>query len=727
MAQIKVLDQSTINKIAAGEVIERPSSVVKELVENAIDAGASAVTIEIKDGGCSFIRITDNGSGIPKDQIQLAFLRHSTSKIKSVEDLLTISSLGFRGEALSSIAAVSQVELITKTADGLTGSRYMIDGGKEKSMEEIGAPNGTTFLVRNLFYNTPARRKFLKTGVTEGNYISDLVEKLALSHPEISFRFISGGQNKLYTSGNGTLKDVIYGVYGRDITAGLIPLNYECDLFKVDGFIGKPAMNRGNRALENYYINGRYIKSNIISKAIEDAYAGYSMPKKYPFTSLHFHIDPDTIDINVHPTKMELRFSDGERIYKELFTAVHNALMQRDVIPQVTFDDRKKTAASQGNQKNAQMTSGQVSQNTLPNAMSASLAQSSQTTIQETQGNATQLKIKENKIPEPFEINRMSASKNAQQQVPTEKSILNNYNKNNIPASGAILGEHRTEYKQRVSGNVTGNSSFSVSENIANTSNSDNKSDRQQKAETSKETGLTERKISGIRQEHSQNLDQKTEPVPAAVPEQLSLFNEDKKLLDEKNLADHKVIGQLFDTYWLIEFDQKLFIIDQHAAHEKVLYERFMKRAGEGKPASQQLMPPQIITLTLAAGQVLKDNLDIITGMGFEIESFGGNEYAIRAVPVELYGASGKDMIMEIIDDLMENPGRVSNETIKGRIATMACKAAVKGNNRLQPAEVRELVSELMTLDNPYNCPHGRPTMISMSKYELEKKFKRIV
>lgn len=715
MAQIKVLDQSTINKIAAGEVIERPSSVVKELVENAIDAGASAVTIEIKDGGCSFIRITDNGSGIPKDQIQLAFLRHSTSKIKSVEDLLTIFSLGFRGEALSSIAAVAQVELITKTAGSLTGSRYLIDGGKEKSIEEIGAPNGTTFLVRNLFYNTPARRKFLKTGITEGNYISDLVEKLALSHPEISFRFISGGQNKLYTSGNGTLKDVIYGVYGREITAGLIPLRYECELFKVDGFIGKPAMNRGNRALENYYINGRYIKSSIISKAIEDAYAGYSMPKKYPFTSLHFHIDPDTIDINVHPTKMELRFSEGERVYKELYKAVHEAIMQRDVIPQVNFDsDSKKKAA--------EVTPGNIAGNT-----SGAISQ----------------KVRENKLPEPFELNRMAVAEKKQYSV---------------PASGAILNEHRTEYKPfnrnqeenqqyRLNEIKVGTAAFGTAEagtgikagevKTGETKTEETKAEEIKNTETntaavdmSGKDSAAQKPTENIGSEQEPEKENRTEhiePVPMAVPEQLSLFSEDRKLLDEKNLADHKIIGQLFDTYWLIEFDQKLFIMDQHAAHEKVLYERFMKRVSEGTPASQQLMPPQIITLTLAAGQVLKDNMDIIANMGFEIESFGGNEYAIRAVPVELYGASGKDMIMEIIDDLMENPGRVSNETIKSRIATMACKAAVKGNNRLQPAEVRELVTELMTLDNPYNCPHGRPTMISMSKYELEKKFKRIV
>lgn len=674
MAQITILDQNTINKIAAGEVIERPASVVKELVENAIDAGATAVTVEIKDGGCSFIRVTDNGSGIAKDQLQIAFLRHSTSKIKSVEDLLTISSLGFRGEALSSIAAVSQVELITKIADALTGSRYLIDGGREKSIEEIGAPEGTTFIVRNLFYNTPARRKFLKTGTTEGGYISDLIEKLALSHPEISFRFISGGQNKLYTSGNGNLKDVIYGVYGREITSGLLPIQYEGELFSMNGFIGKPSMNRGNRALENYYINGRYIKSTIISKAIEDAYSGYTMPKKYPFTSLHFHIEPDIIDINVHPTKMELRFSDGERIYKEVYQAIHDCLGKRDVIPQA------RLAAPEP-----------VKKNLSP--------------------------VKETKLPEPFEVKRLEKAdglRNTQyvSQIGQSESV--------------VMKEGMTQYGTRHTG-IPPTASIPSTSLMTPTASIPPASSNMVEQPASK-FGIDKPAVSEpVKAAPIPEKTMPAEPTPAAVPEQLSFFSEDRKLLDEKNMADHKIIGQLFDTYWLIEFDKKLFIMDQHAAHEKVLYERFMKRACEGRVASQQLMPPQIITLTLAAGQVLKDNLELIAQMGFEIESFGGNEYAIRAVPVELYGSSGRDMVMEIIDDLMENPGKISNDTIKSRIATMACKAAVKGNNRLQPEEVKELMRELMTLENPYNCPHGRPTMISMSQYELEKKFKRIV
>ena len=665
---INLLDQNTINKIAAGEVVDRPSSVVKELVENAIDAGASAVTIEIKEGGTSFIRITDNGSGIEKSQIQLAFLRHSTSKIKSVEDLLTISSLGFRGEALSSIAAVAQVELITKTPEALTGTRYLIDGGVEKSIEEIGAPSGTTFIVRNLFYNTPARRKFLKTSATEGGYISELIEKISLSHPEVSFRFISAGQNKLYTSGNGNLKDVIYGVYGREIAANILPVDYECSYFSMTGFVGKPVLNRGNRALENYYINGRYIKNGIITKAIEDAYAGLYMPKKYPFTSIHFKIDSNTIDINVHPTKMELRLSEGEMIYKEIVNAIRQCLLRRSVVPEIVIDDSSKKKV-------------------VDNVISTQEQKEDVRNEQKNDDTPKQQVI--SRMPEPFEINRINKQKSINlSETQIKESVTNDTkNKENITIE-------------------TASDDITSKDNTLNEITSKNT------------TAQSFRDVSVLREEVSKYNEK---------PEQMTLFDEEKKFLDKKSVVEHKIIGQLFDTYWLIEFDEKLYIMDQHAAHEKVLYEKFMKRANEGKVVSQQLMPPEIVTLSIACGQVLKDNLEVISNMGFEVESFGGNEYAIYAVPLELYGFSGKDMLLEIIDDFMENPGKHSMENIKERIATMACKAAVKGNNRLSSSEIKQLIDDLLTLENPYNCPHGRPTMISMSKYEIEKRFKRIV
>ncbi|MGN0515275.1 MAG: DNA mismatch repair endonuclease MutL [Lachnospiraceae bacterium] len=607
---IKVLDPVTINKIAAGEVIERPSSVVKELVENAIDAKASAITIEIKDGGTSFIRITDNGQGFDKEDIPVAFLRHSTSKIKSVEDLLTVSSLGFRGEALSSISAVAQIELITKTHESLMGTRYVIEGGKEKEIEAVGCPDGTTFIVRNLFYNTPARRKFLKTPVTEGGYISELVEKLAMSHPDISFRFINNNQNKLHTSGNGNVKDIIYHVYGRDISANILPVNYESECIKITGFIGKPVVNRGNRNYENYYINGRFIKSNIINRAIEEAYKSFMMQHKYPFTALHFTIAQELIDVNVHPTKMELRFSIGDEIYNIVYNEIFNALSHKEFIPDVKIDETKQAYKPQV----------------------------------------------EAHIPEPFEKKRLDLF--VKQDIPVIRE--------NTPVNRPV-----------------------------------------------------------------QNISVREEIVPPAIKEvhitnatQTSLFSE--KLLDEKNVIKHKIIGQLFDTYWIVEFEDKMYMIDQHAAHEKVLYERIMAKYRNNQAASQNLMPPVVVTLSVNDIETLKQNMDYFNEIGYEIEEFGGKDYAIKAVPMELFGLNEKDVFMEILDELSAGNSKTIT-SITDRIATIACKAAVKGNNRLSDCEAKELINELLTLENPYNCPHGRPTIVSMSKYEIEKKFKRIV
>ncbi len=603
---IKVLDSVTINKIAAGEVIERPSSVVKELVENAIDAKATAVTIEIKDGGISFIRITDNGQGFEKDDIPVAFLRHSTSKIQSVEDLMTVSSLGFRGEALSSISAVAQIELITKTHESLMGTRYVIEGGKEKQLEAVGCPDGTTFIVRNLFYNTPARRTFLKTPVTEGNYIAELVEKLAMSHPDVSFRFISNNQNKLHTSGNGNIKDIIYHVYGRDISANLLPISYESEQLNIAGFIGKPVVNRGNRNFENYYINGRFIKSNIINKAIEEAYKSFMMQHKYPFTALHFTIDQNLLDVNVHPTKMELRFSNGEEIYNVVLDVIIKALTHKEFIPDVTLFEKEK--------KN------------VPKPEKSA------------------------RIPEPFEVKRQN------EEVQNERVVEN----------------------------------------------------------------PIQEQTPGIFKEPSVYDRPRVEQVQITKAEQTAF------LLDEKNSPQHKIIGQVFSTYWLVEFEDKLYIIDQHAAHEKVLYERIMAKYKINRADSQNLMPPVVVTLGAADIETLNEHMEHFAALGYEIEEFGGKDYAIKAVPMELFGLNEKDVFMEILDEL--STGNYKTVTsVTDRMATIACKAAVKGNNRLSEYEAKALINELMGLENPYNCPHGRPTIISMSKYELEKKFKRIV
>lgn len=670
MPHITVLDQSTINKIAAGEVIERPSSVVKELLENAIDAQATAVTVEIRDGGISYIRVTDNGCGIPKEEVPLAFLRHSTSKIKSVEDLFTVSSLGFRGEALSSIASVAQVELITKTSEQLSGTRYQIEGGVERSYEEVGAPDGTTFLVRNLFYNTPARQKFLKTAQTEGSHVAALVEKIAMSHPDISIRFIQNNQNRLHTSGNHNLKDIIYTVFGREIAANLLPVESEQEVLQVHGFAGKPVIARSNRSFENYYINGRYVKSGLIGKAIEDAYKPFMMQHKYPFVLLHISIEPEYLDVNVHPTKMELRFRNGEQVYQMLFQAISQALSHKELIPQVDLVKREEEKALEEAQKRA------------PH-------------------------------PEPFEVKRQAAmvqksdeSRTMQPQEPAKSRTM----QPPIYKSEAVYGkiaESRAELEPEIQAAAPVES---------------RKLEQKQQELEQKQQELEQKQQE---QEQKQQEQEQKATGQAEQPQQLDLFEE--KLLEPKNRIRHKLIGQLFDTYWLVEFNEHLYIIDQHAAHEKVLYEKTMQTLKTREFTSQMLNPPIILTIGSTEEVLLKKYMKYFQDIGFEIEPFGGREYAVRAVPDNLFSVAKKELLMEMIDDLSEDAGARTADMIHDRVATMSCKAAVKGNQRLSTAEAKELIEELLTLDNPYNCPHGRPTIISMSKQEIEKKFKRIV
>lgn len=652
MANIQLLDQGTIDKIAAGEVIERPASVVKELVENAIDAGASAITIEIKDGGTSLIRITDNGCGIPKEETKLAFLRHSTSKIKRVEDLLTVSSLGFRGEALSSISAVAQVELITKTKESFIGVRYLIDGGKEISLEEIGAPEGTTFLVRKLFFNTPARRKFLKSPVTEAGYINSLVERIALSRPDISFKFINNNQTKIHTSGNTNVKDIIYHIYGREIAGNLIEVKASMDGVMISGFIGKPLISRGNRNYENYFINGRYVKSAIIAKALEEGYKTFMMQHKYPFTALAFTIDGGLLDVNVHPTKMELRFSNSEEIYTFIMESIRKALGQKELIPEVSFSQKKEEVP----------------------------------------------KRKLSPTPEPFEKRRL------------EKEKWNQFLKQSKETAAKTIPP-LTEPKPAPA--------------RTNSLPADLERPQIKEPTTHYQTG-TISDITQLKPDKQQILETNQPSVSKhSASEQMELFED--KLLTPEAKQEHRIIGQLFETYWLIQFKEKLFIIDQHAAHEKVLYERMMKQLKEKDFTSQMISPPIILTLSMQEEQLLKQFLGHFTDIGFEIEPFGGREYSIRAVPANLFGLAQKELFLEMLDSLADQLGNTNVESIHEKIASMSCKAAVKGNNRLNRAEIQALIEELLTLENPYNCPHGRPTIISMTKYELEKKFKRIV
>lgn len=641
MPEIHVLEQNTIDKIAAGEVVEKPYSVVKELVENAIDAKASTITIEIKDGGISFIRITDNGCGIENNQIELAFLRHSTSKIRKVEDLASISSLGFRGEALSSISAVSQVELITKTADSFIGSRYEIHGGKKISFEEIGAPDGTTFIVRNLFYNTPARKKFLKSATTEGNYIQNLVERLALSHPEISFKFINNNQMKLHTSGNCNLKDIIYQIFGRDIAANLVEVSFESDEAKVTGFIGKPVISRGNRQYENYFINGRYVKSNLVSKAIEQGYKNFLMQHKYPFTVIVAQFDGRFLDVNVHPAKMELRFSDEEKVFQLFYNVVHEALSKNELIVSDDIDNRKEE-------------------------------------INKQQKNSSRMKIK---APEPFEKNRI-----AQERDKLQKEAEKKENE-----------QKEKEQKEAV-------------QNVSYTAVDENK----QKPLLREKT---EYNISIPAKENNDDI--------SKTYEQTSLF--DDKCIEKSIRNEIKIIGQVFGTYWILEYNEQMYMIDQHAAHEKVMYERMMKLLEKKEYTSQIINPPMVITVSSIEEQIIQDYREQFEKLGFEIEPFGGKEYAIKAIPANLFGLNEKEFFLEMLDDLSSESGKDTQDTILEKIASMSCKAAVKGNTHLSYAEAKELLLELMELENPYNCPHGRPVIVTTSKKDIERKFKRIV
>ena len=659
MREIAVLDQNTIDKIAAGEVVERPASVVKELVENAIDAGATAITVEIKEGGIAFIRVTDNGNGIPKDQVRLAFLRHATSKIQKVEDLLQISSLGFRGEALSSISAVSQMEVITKTPEDMTGVRYVIEGGREKSLEEIGAPNGTTMLVRNLFFNTPARAKFLKTAMTEAGYVSAYMEQLALSHQDISFKYMVNGQMRLHSSGNSNLKDVIYGIYGRDITRELLEVRFERPGILIEGFIGKPVVSRGNRNFENYYINGRYVKSKILMKAIEEAYKPYMMQHKYPFVCLQYTISGDEIDVNVHPTKMEVRFQNQGAVYNATYDMITQTLSGREMIPQVDLASQKEKREEQKKEKK----------------------------------NRERISA-----PEPFE----TGFRKRTEQIQEERPAYGKEEPAKKEETGPPVGIHL------------------ASVHPAASEVSPPEIHREQEAEKEEQKIPAKENIPA-----SPSKEEKEPEAALQQPQQMELF--DDRLLSKKARACHRIIGQLFETYWLVEYDNKFYIIDQHAAHEKVLYERFMKEFETREVTTQMVSPPQVISLNLQEDMLLKTHMEVFKRFGFEISEFGGREYSIHGVPANIYGISVQDLFVEILDSLENENTRQPLDIIAGRIATAACKAAVKGNNTLSFEEADQLIEELLGLENPYNCPHGRPTIISMTRYELEKKFKRIV
>lgn len=681
MGRIAVLDQQTIDRIAAGEVVERPASVVKELVENAVDAGASQVTVEIREGGIGYIRITDNGSGIEKEDIPLAFLRHSTSKIRSAEDLTGVTSLGFRGEALSSISAVSMVELITKTRTELLGSRCCLEGGIKKSLEETGAPDGTTFIIRNLFYNTPARKKFLKTEMSEAAAVHELMTRLALSHPEISFKVFIHNQMKLQTAGNGSLKDVIYHIYGRDIAMRLLPVDRKEGPLHLTGFIGKPEISRGNRNYENYFVNGRYVKSRIIARGIEDGYKTFMMQHRYPFVCLNFHMDGTMLDVNVHPAKMELRFSRQNLVYDMVQRTVKEALSGKELIPEMTIGKETKEPASIQDRKAA---------------VSLQAAVQEPVSLMEEPDQKPVLPVRkpdQNPVSPVQEPNRKPLSPVREPEKPLrkpEQELPEPAKEPDAPAD-QDLAYFMAEMKKRVE-----------------------ERHRREQQMLKEDNGY-----------QAEPETARTETAAEAVPEQLSLF--DGKLLSKEAVIRHEIIGQLFGTYWLVQYGDRLYIIDQHAAHEKVLYERLMKDLREQTFQSQLLSPPIVLNLSMQEEQLFIKYRQNFADMGFEIEEFGDRAYAVRAVPSNLPGIARHEILMDLLDSLSEISPNISSDTLLDKMASMSCRAAVKGNRQMTAMEAKALIDELLTLENPYNCPHGRPTIISMTKHELEKKFKRIV
>lgn len=647
MSVINVLDRNTINQIAAGEVIERPASVIKELIENSIDAGATAVTCEISDGGMSLIRITDNGTGFERDDIKTAFLRHATSKISSAEDLNSVLSLGFRGEALASIAAVARVELLTKTRSDITGIRYIIEGGEEKLYEEVGCPSGTTFVIRDLFEYVPVRRKFLKTASTEGAYCNEAVERLALSHPGVSFKFINNGRTEIFTAGNNSLKNIIYSLYGREIAGNVSEVNTSANVFgiSISGYIAKPVVARSNRSLEIYFVNGRYVKNNIICKAIEDAYHPYLMQHKYPFTILSLSIPTERMDVNVHPTKQEVRFDNGEAVYDAVYHAVYDTLSERSLVPRVT----SSAEASK---------SYQMKHESIPHD-----------------------------LPEPFESRRLSFQTNLQ---------------------GNTHGQTQHISEEAASGDRTGHSLQTDTDVPVYSPDP---------AETS------------INEEHQAKKDSGVQMMFDMVSSEGSInVREETKEDFKKGLnATFTIVGQVFDTYWIVQRGTDMYLIDQHAAHEKILFEKLMNEDVSKSNESQIVSPAIIISLRPDEASTLEAHKEEICATGFDIENFGGREYRINAVPMQLYSIDPSSLVLELISSYNDQAAGRQALSVYERLATCSCKAAVKGNTHLSYEEAYRLIHDLLALENPFNCPHGRPVMINMTKQELEKKFKRIV
>lgn len=745
MAQINILDKNTIDQIAAGEVVERPSSVVKELVENAMDAGAKAITVEIQGGGIDLIRITDNGSGIERSEVKKAFLRHATSKLSNIGDLFSLKTLGFRGEALSSISAIAQVEMVTKTADSLTGIRYTVNGGQEGELEEVGAPNGTTIIVRNLFYNTPARKKFLKSPRTEGSYVADLIEHLAMDNPDVSFHFINNKDDRFHTSGNGDLKELIYRIYGRDVSMALVPIKCETDGIQLEGYLGEPTLNRSNRGFENFFVNGRYIKDRMISLAIEEGYKQYLMQHKFPFCVLHIVMDPDLIDVNVHPSKMEVKFQNQHTLFEFIRINVEQVLKSHEMIPEALRDEQEdlRAAALETKAKAKRLEAmrqeagpmtgsfhGEFSQNGKQIGANIFMNESREDPTSTPKKSKNLVTFIDDSDEDLAVAPASSGDKDASANLEEKSTSASDKDarQNHVEPFEASRYEklHKEDIKPVYISDVA-KVPVRVTDNDKNpiwsTHNTEN-------PEQIKSNENLVHKILGDPvkkpEDYESPIIKKSETTIIEKPVQMELF--DTKMLTKENRRQYHIVGQIFDTYWILEFKDKIYMVDQHAAHEKVNFERMMARFKNKTMTSQLMEPPVIMTFSSQEEEMFLAFREYFENLGFQIDEFGGKEYAMRAVPQDLFGCTNaREMFMQILDELTHDSGHREPDVIYYKIASMACKASVKGNTRMSVEEMEELIDELLTLDNPYNCPHGRPTIISMSKYEIEKRFKRII
>ena len=757
--EIKLLTEETISRISAGEVIERPLNVVKELVENSIDAGSTAITVEIRDGGITMIRVTDNGCGIEKDQITRAFVRHATSKITDADDLSHLSSLGFRGEALASIAAVAQVEMITKVRSDISGTRavndhlasYSPDEPVRIDLEEIGAPDGTTVIVRNLFGKIPVRRKFLRQPQTEAGYITDLIEKQALSHPLISFHYRVNGQDKLHTTGNGNLRELIYRIYGRETAGSIIPVHAEDQEsgMVLDGFLGRPEVSRSSRSFETFFINGRMLRSKELSAGLEEGYRTDLMQHRFPFAVLHLTMPPEQVDVNVHPSKMEVRFTDRRAVFRFLETSVHEALRPVELIPKANLNTAREERAQ--TKKEAQL-----KQQHLQNAPHYEAFEKGRT-------DRMPVKPSVSSVEKNSDSDAKIPSENSQQE-PVQQSVL--YGSGQIPALPESTGESSDFiFEDRRSYGRPNDTSDKPKAKEEGTDEPTDGTDEpavatDEPAVATDEPAVATDEPTVATDEPAVGTDEPADGRDKLPAGQLTLENlfaastaadlsqegpRDEHLLTPQKAERFKYIGQVFGTYWIIEYEKRLLIIDQHAAHEKVNYERMMRRIEREHPslseeagpqqtarqevavASQQLMPPIVLRLSGREETAYQQFQNVFAAMGYEIEEFGGGSYAIRAVPTELFGQTADSLLREILEEIMNERISGTPHVIISKVASMACKAAVKGNSRLSEKEARALIDELLSLENPYHCPHGRPTMIVMTQYEMDRKFKRIV